>query len=73
MSKHYFSFGQMHTHRLNGVTLDCDGILCVEAKNSDVARKKVFDLIGNKFAFQYTEETLKLKYFPRGVVLTLEA
>jgi len=71
MEKHYFSFGQNHTHRYNGVTLDCDGIVEIQAEDAGEARQKMFDAFGPKWAFQYTEETYNPEYFPRGVVLQL--
>lgn len=66
---YYFSFGQSHVHRVDGVTLDADVLLKVRGTYGD-ARQRVFDAIGDKWAMQYDEENLeaKLKYFPRGVV-----
>ena len=73
MSKHYFSFGQDHTHRYEQTTLDCDSIVEITARDGSVARDKMFDLFGPKWSVQYTEETYREEYFPRGVVLRLEA
>ena len=73
MSKHYFSFGQGHTHRHEQITLDCDSIVEITARDGSVARDKMFDLFGTKWSFQYTEETFKEEYFPRGVVLSIKA
>ena len=69
--KFYFTFGQNHTHRCNGVTLDCDGVVEIKAENGKQARQIMFDTFGRKWAFQYTEETMEMDYFPRGVVLKL--
>lgn len=63
----YFSFGQSHVHRIDGITLDADVILKVVGDPDD-ARQRVFDAIGAKWSMQYDDDSLKLEYFPRGVV-----
>jgi len=72
MSKFYYSFGQGHTHRVRGVTLDCDSIVAIIAPCEAEARAKMFDVFGMKWSLQYTDETLDLSYFPRGVVLCFD-
>lgn len=76
MEKHFFTFGQAHAHRVVhngvGVTLDCDSVVQINAPDYGAARERLIDLIGsNKFAFQYTEDSMNFEYFPRGVVLEL--
>jgi len=71
--RHYFTFGQDHTHRVNNVTLDKDSVVEIVADNQASARCKMFDTFDAKWAMQYTEDTLDMRYFPRGVVLTLRA
>ena len=64
--KTYVTFGQNHTHSVNGKTLDKD---CVAVVSGD--REKVFALFGPKFCFEYPEGSWDegmLKYFPRGYV-----
>ena len=73
MSKHYFTFGQCHTHRYGQTTLDCDGVVEITARDGHVAREKMFALFGSKWGFQYTEETYEKEYFPRGIVLSIDA
>ena len=73
MSKHYFTFGQCHTHRHGNLTLDCDSVVEIEARDGYLAREKMFELFGTKWGFQYTEDTYEPAYFPRGVVVRLEA
>ena len=66
MGKTFVTFGQNHTHRVNGKTFDCD---CVAVVNGD--RDKVFEIFGPKFCFAYNEdfwEKDSLKYFPRGYI-----
>jgi len=60
----YVTFGQIHTHRINGVTLDCDTV----AKVND--REHAFILFGDQFFTNYTEEqiTKDMHYYPKGVV-----
>lgn len=60
----YITFGQAHTHRVNGVTLDCDSV----AKVRD--RDQAFELFGPKFGTSYTEEEIMkvMHYFPRGII-----
>ena len=72
MSRHYFTFGQCHTHRHGQITLDCDSVVEITAEDEGIARDRMFELFGPKWGFQYTEETLNLEYFPRGIVLRLE-
>ncbi len=77
MSKYYFSFGQTHTHKINGVLLHPDVLLEVDAESEGEARERVFaSEIGDKFFTSYSEERLKqlgekaefFSYFPEGVV-----
>jgi hypothetical protein len=64
--KTYVTFGQGHTHRVNGKTFDCDSVAVV---NGD--RDTVFEIFGPKFCFEYAEEEFdmtSMKYFPRGLI-----
>ena len=75
MEKHFFSFGQNHVHRVHeggrSVTLDCDSIVQINAIDGGVARTKMFDMVGPQWGMHYTEKTIDLSYFPRGVVLEI--
>ncbi len=71
--KFLFTLGQDHTHRYGMTTLDCDGVIEVNAENGGIARDKMFELFGRKWSMQYDEGMLDMKYFPRGIVLRLEA
>ena len=74
MEKHYFTFGQSHTHRhSSGITLDCDSVVEIIGQDSAACRAKMFDTFGKTWAMQYSEDRLDLSYFSRGVVLTLTA
>ncbi len=68
MEIYYFSFGQVHVHRIDGITLDADCLLRVIAENYGDARQRVFDAIGDKWCMQYAEGAVDFNYFPRGAV-----
>lgn len=64
--KTYVTFGQSHKHIIKGEIIDKD---CVAIINGD--RKKVFEIFGPKFCFEYPEEywdDKKMEYFPRGYI-----
>ena len=64
--KTYVTFGQTHTHSVNGKTFDKD---CVAIVNGD--RAKAFEIFEGQFCFEYSEnewEDENIKYFPRGYI-----
>ena len=65
--KTYVTFGQHHTHRVNGKTFDCD---CVAVVDGD--RAKVFEIFGRAFCFEYPEDRFDHncldRYYPRGLI-----
>ena len=70
MNKYYFSFGQDHEHKFNGVKLDRDVLLEIEAENSINARKIMFEAFNRKWSNQFNEDALVeiLDFFPRGII-----
>lgn len=65
MKTRYFSFGQKHTHSLNGHTLDKNCIVKITAENP---RDVMVDYFKSEWCFEYTDFTDEdLKYYPRGV------
>jgi hypothetical protein len=60
----YYSFGFAHVHTVNGFTYDKDIIVKVTAPDP---RAVMFQMFGPRWSFEYTEETLDLSFFPRGV------
>lgn len=69
--KHYVTFGPEHTHRINGITLDCDSVACYEAINTQAGRQLAFDTFGDKFFTDYHDTEFKMEdlhYFPRGII-----
>lgn len=44
--KWWFTFGQDHTHRVNGVTFDCDIVLEIEGTASEARQRMTAALNG---------------------------
>lgn len=64
MSKTYITFGQDHTHRINGKTFDCDCVAEV-----DLPEEEARQIFMPKFCFSYTDlSRVDLSYYPRGVI-----
>lgn len=64
--KTFVTFGQVHTHSINGKTFDKN---CVAIVNGD--RDKVFEIFGEKFSFEYSEDSWNedwMKYYSRGYI-----
>jgi hypothetical protein len=74
MSKMYITFGQIHCHRINNNTLDCDSLGVIECGSESEGRAYAFEVTENgKFHQSYYEPSLEkleeiLQYFPRGIV-----
>ena len=69
--KTYVTFGQAHTHSVNGKTLDKDTVAVIESESPEAGREKAFELFGQKFCFEHPEEhwdDSKMYYFPKGYV-----
>ena len=66
MPTSYFTFGQAHTHSVNGFTYDKDVIVEIEA---DDPRQIMFSWFGQKWSHEYTEAEVRemLHWFPRGI------
>lgn len=76
MPRHYVTFGQQHTHRVNGKTLDCDTVACYDADNASAGRQLAFDMFGAKFFTDYHDTQFKMEdlhYYPKGIVYLDEA
>ena len=70
MSKWIVTFGQVHTHRINGYTFDKDSVAIVEAEDYKKGREIAFDLFDGIFHDFMPEEEYDERghgqYFPRG-------
>ena len=67
MIKLYVSFGQVHTHSVNGKTFDKDSIAVIEAEDYEGGRDIAFQLFGPKFATTYSNKP-NMEFFPRGLI-----
>ena len=70
MINYYISFGQVHVHSFNGMTLDKDILLCIKAHNYLDAIKIARTAFNNQYACIYKEEDINeelMKHFPRGI------
>lgn len=64
MAKTYITFGQAHTHRINGKTFDCD---CVAEVN--LPEEEARAIFMPKFFTSYTDiNKVNLDYYPRGII-----
>ena len=71
MKIHFFTLGQAHTHELpNGDEWNYRGIVQVYAKTENQARELIVAIFGLKWSTSYTEETITMEHYPRGVVYT---
>lgn len=66
MKKYYFTFGQIHTHSINGKTFDKDCVVEIEAESREEAREKMVEVFGIRWSHQY-EKLPDMGFFPRGV------
>lgn len=67
MKKFYATMGQGHTHRINGVTIDCDSVVEIEAGDYNAAYEFCNVLFERKWCSLY--ENPEMDFYPRGVVL----
>lgn len=56
--KFFITFGQISPFR--------DGYVVVEAETEEAARHEAFNVLGQKWASLYTEETMRFEFFPAG-------
>ena len=68
--KTYITFGQIHTHSHNGITLDKDCVGEIEAKSYSEARVLAFKWFGGKFGTTYPADKIEqiMHHFPRGII-----
>lgn len=71
--KTYITFGQIHTHGINGKTFDHNCIGVIEHPESESGHEIAMDIFDAKFHNAYPEDewnSMKdpLKYYPRGLI-----
>lgn len=68
----YVTFGQAHTHVVNGKLLNRDCVARIPCTGATDGRRLAFAVFGPKFCFEYHEDefdaTQQMMYFPDGVV-----
>lgn len=69
MKTFYITFGQIHTHRINGVTVDCDCWVEIHSTFEKDARQKADELFGQKWSMIYKKYNFDSSHFPRGCIL----
>ena len=65
--KIYITFGQIHVHRYNNITLDRDCVAMMESPDEESVRRFLFDRFDNKYSTTYPHVP-EMKYYPRGIV-----
>ena len=70
MAKFYITFGQIHTHSVNGKTFDKNCLAEIEAETHKAAHELAVDIFKEKFHHCHTEKELPnvIEYYPRGVI-----
>ena len=71
MDNFYITFGQKYHHEEHLAGGHPDGWFLIKALSYANARQKVFDTMGDKFAFMYSEKDFKKEYFPKGCLRTI--
>lgn len=69
--KTYITFGQVHTHSVNGKKFDKDCVAVIHADSEADARVIAMGAFGIKWCFSYSEDQWdesKMEYFPRGYI-----
>jgi len=69
--KTYITFGQIHTHSINGITLDKDSVAVLEHDKEESGHEIAMQLFDAKFHQAVSRETVTgefLSYFPRGLI-----
>lgn len=71
------TFGQVHTHRIDNTTLDCNCWIEIYASSETNARLKAFELFDNKWSMIYTREQFDDEsihwWYHRGCLLEFDA
>jgi hypothetical protein len=69
MSRHYFTFGQVHVHSVNGKVFDKDCVVQIDADDADKAREIMVEHFGQKWAFQHSQgHPPDMTFYPRGII-----
>jgi hypothetical protein len=72
LQKTYITFGDNHTHEINGQIFDGDCVAVIENVTPAQGRARAFELFGPVFSFEYPEKNFdhaSMHYFKRGFVV----
>jgi hypothetical protein len=67
----FVTFGQDHTHEVNGKIFTKDTVAVIQAENAEAGRQAAFNFFGSAFCFEYPQEHFDpatMAYFPAGFV-----
>lgn len=71
-NNYYFTLSQQYTHYLpSGELWDKDGVLQVIANDDEDVIDFITTMYEDKWSNCYTDETFDVKYFPKGVIHTI--
>lgn len=65
--KAYITFGQVHTHSIDGKTLDKDCVAVIEAFGFENCRKLAFDMFGQRWS-NISSQVQNMEFYPRGFI-----
>ena len=65
--KWYITFGQVHVHRVNGKTFDCDCVAVINCDTPKECDKMAFELFKGRF-HEHSSRIPPMKYYPRGLI-----
>ena len=71
MNNHYVTFGQIHVHSIDGITIDKDTVAVFKAEDAADGRQKAVEYFGDQFFTDYHHTAWKkekLQFFPKGYV-----
>lgn len=70
MKKFYITFGQIHTHSVNGKTFDKNSLCEIVSGNREEAHSKAMKIFNGAFHRCLTEDEIKevIGFFPRGII-----
>ena len=67
----FVTFGQNHTHAVNGKTLDKDCVAVIKSESAEEGRALAFEFFGRQFCMEHPEpywDEESLAYYPRGYI-----
>lgn len=53
---HFITFGQSHTHTIQGKNINKDTVVMFKAVDAETGRRRAFELFGDQFCFEYHDQ-----------------